>query len=448
MIRSQGFRFAAFAAAVLFALGGSAARADDAAGAPTFSKDVMPLLQEHCQSCHRPGEAAPMTLMDYKSARPWVKSIRKQVSEKVMPPWHADPRYGHFANDRRLSDAQIATFVQWADAGAPEGNPADLPPAREFVEGWGIGKPDLVLTVTEEQKVPATGIIPYRDLVFPPFPEDRWVSKLEIRPRNRNVAHHINVFRTLPGGDGKEEEFEQGQNEKGGKSKKEFVTGFVPGGIVTEYPEGTAVFWPKGTVIHLQAHYVTTGKEETDMPSVGFVFARKSVDKQVYNFLISNYGFTIPPGDPNFEVKATWRTPRDSAVTLIGTMVHMHLRGKDYSYNVKYPDGREDVLMAVPKYDFNWQMGYVYKDRPTLPPKTVVEGVAHMDNSPGNPFNPDPKASVKYGPQTFDEMVMGFVFYTKDNEHIAETTGKEHLGPLDAQVGGTQGASKSSGAGN
>ncbi|MBI3736846.1 cytochrome c, partial [Candidatus Sumerlaeota bacterium] len=400
----------------------------------TFSKQIAPLMQKHCQSCHRPGEAAPMSLLDYASARPYAKSIKKAVTERTMPPWHADPRYGTYSNDRRLSDDEIATLVKWIDAGAQEGNPADLPKPLEFVQGWGIGTPDLVVTATKPFNVPATGIIDYQNIVMPPFPEDRWVTKLEIRPSNRNVAHHINLFRLLPGMD---------ETKKG---NKEFVTGYVPGGIVTEYPEGTALFFPKGTKCVLQAHYVTTGKEESDQTSIGFIFARKPVEKQIYNVLISNYMFAIPPNDPNYEVKAQWQFREP--ITVIGCMVHMHLRGKDYMFRIKRPDGTEEIMTSVPKYDFNWQMGYHFKDRPRLPAKTVIEGIAHMDNSKENPFNPDPNATVRYGPQTYDEMVMGFVFYTKDEESLATTAGAKNLGPINPEVGQAEPKSESSGAGN
>jgi len=418
----------------------SSVRADDAAvGEVTYSRDIAPLIQANCQSCHRPGEAAPMVLMDYATTRPWAKAIKKSVADGSMPPWHADPNYGTFSNDRRLSAEQIAMVNKWVDSGSPEGDPKDLPKPIEWVEGWGIGTPDYVLTMAEPYHVPAEGIIDYQNLVMPPFPEDRWVKRLEVRPSNRNVAHHINVFRLLPNDDEKPEE-------KNKKEKKEFVTGYVPGGIVTDYPDGTALFFPKGTRIILQAHYVTTGKEEVDQTSVAFIFAREPVEKQIYNVLISNYMFAIPPGDPNYEVRAQWKFLEP--VTVIGTMVHMHLRGKNYTYTAKYPDGREEIVMAVPKYDFEWQMGYHFKDRPKLPARTIIEGVAYMDNSAGNPFNPDPTATVKYGPQTADEMVMGFMFYTKDGENLLDNDGAKNLGPIEPAVGQTTTEEKSAGAGN
>lgn len=414
----------------------AAARADDAASGPTFHGKIERLMQQHCQQCHRPGEAAPMSLLDYDSARPWVKSIKKALTEKTMPPWHADPNYGTFANDRRLSDEDIATFVKWIDSGAPAGDPAEAPEPLKFLDGWNIDKPDLLLTMTEPYKVAATGILDYQHFRLPPFPEDRWVTQIELRPSNRNVAHHINVFREVPGEDGK-------------KAQKEFVTGFVPGGIPTLYPKGTAQLFTKGTVLILQCHYITTGHEEEDQTTVGFVFAREPVEKQIFNTLISNYAFAIPPNDPNYEIRAVWKFREP--VTVIGTMVHMHLRGKDYLYKAKYPDGREEILMSVPKYDFNWQIGYHFKDRPQLPKGTIVEGIAHADNSTGNPFNPDPNATVKYGPQTSDEMIMGFMFWTKDADSLADNIGAQHLGPLsaDAKVGNTETPAEApAGAGN
>lgn len=392
-----------------------AARADEAAAPATFSEHVAPILQKNCQSCHRPGEAAPMSLLDYAGARPWAKSIKKAVQERSMPPWHAHPDHGTFANDRRLSESDIATLVAWVDAGAPEGDPAKLPAPIDFVEGWQIGVPDLVLQMENPYTAPAEGILDYQHIKLPPFPADRWVKKVEIRPSNRNISHHTNLFVKMPGDDSK-------------RSQRDFVTGYVPGGIAMELPDDYAVFFPKGMTSILQLHYVTVGREETDRTSVGFVFAREPVRKQVRNYLISNYFFKIPPGDPNYEVKAFWDVTQD--VTLIGTMVHMHLRGKDYLYEAKYPDGREEILMSIPKYDFNWQIGYHFKDRPKLPAGTRVTGLAHMDNSPENPHNPDPTAEVRYGDQTFDEMIMGFVFYTHDDEDLRETTGAINLGPL------------------
>jgi len=413
----------------------------------TFSKQIAPLLQKNCQNCHRPGEAAPMSLLDYQSARPYAKSIKKVVSEKAMPPWYADPNHGEFSNDRRLKQEEIDLFAKWVDAGAPEGDPADLPKPLEFLEGWNIGKPDFVLTLPKPITVPEKGIIPYHNIALAEFPEDRWVEKIEIRPQNRNIAHHINMFVKKPSA----REVSKEEVAKGGKKKEalgDFVTGYVPGGIVTEFPEGNAIFFPKGTRVTLQLHYVTSGKEESDQTSVGFVFARKPIEKEIRIALISNYFFAIPPGEPNYEVRANWKYTDD--VSLIGTMVHMHLRGKDYNFVAHYPDGHDDVLMGVPKYDFNWQLGYHFKNQPHLPAGTTLEGVAHMDNSPGNKFNPDPTATVKYGPQTADEMIMGFVFYTKDGEDLRSTTGKINLGPLPTEVGGGEKkpSAPAAGAGN
>lgn len=412
---------AIFGSIALLAASAQRVSADDNASAPvTFAKQVAPILQAHCQQCHRPGEAAPTSFLSHETTRPWAKSIKKAVTERTMPPWHADPHLGTFANDRRLTEQEIGTLVAWVDGGSPMGDAKDLPKPIEFLEGWNIAKPDLVLTMEKPYDVAATGILDYQHIALPLFPEDRWVTNIEIRPGNRLVAHHINLFVERPAPEGK-------------KPTREFITGFVPGGIPTNYPAGTAVFFEKGSKFILQAHYVTNGTAQTDQTSVGFVFSRQPVQKRIYNGLVSNYGFKIPPQDPNFEVRATLPVGGEP-ITLIGTMVHMHLRGKDYKFVAHYPDGREEPLMSVPKYDFNWQMGYVFKDQPKLPAGAKIEGIAHMDNSPGNPFNPDPTATVKYGPQTFDEMVMGFVYYTKDNESLAETLGKEHLGPLATPV--------------
>jgi len=418
----------------LIACGLLALAASASAQAVTFSKHIAPIFQAHCQQCHRPGEPAPMSLLDYESSRPWAKSIKKTVTARTMPPWFADPAHGTFVNDARLSEAEIATISKWVDGGAVEGNKADLPKPLVFSKGWAIGEPDLVLTVEKPYEIPAEGIIQYQEFWLV-FPVDAWVTKMEIRPSNRQAAHHINMYREEPLGNGK-------------YAFRDFVTGFIPGGGPTGYPSDIAVLMKKGTKLMLQTHYVTTGEATTDQTSVGFIFAREPVMKEMHLSMIGNYTFEIPPGDPNFEVQAKWTALQD--VEVFGAYAHMHLRGKDFKFIANLPDGQEKTLISIPKYDFEWQLGYIYKDRILLPKRTSVQAIAHLDNSAGNPFNPDPTATVKYGEQTFDEMMIGALFWTKVGEDLREGKGKEFLWTGPEKVGRSDSESEdvSAGAGN
>jgi mono/diheme cytochrome c family protein len=364
-------------------------------GAPTFTKNVASILHKSCAECHRPGGIAPMSLIDYKEVRPWAKSIRERVVDRTMPPWFADPKHGEFANDPSLTQAEIDTIRAWVDAGSPKGDDKDLPQAPKFVEGWTIGVPDEVLSMREEASIPAQGVVPYRYYSIPTnFTEDKWVQAIEIKPGDRRVVHHVIAMYTSSAAGG------NGVARAGG------LGGITPNKTGIVYPPGTARLIRKGANIILQMHYTTIGEATTDRTSVGLIFAKEPPKRVLGGGNVMNLGFVIPPGAPDHEVKAS-KTFQENTY-LIAMMPHMHVRGKDFTYTVTYPDGRSEIILHVPKYDFDWQLTYELK-RPLLLPKgTRLDCVAHFDNSIRNKFNPDPTREVRWGEQTWEEMMIGW----------------------------------------
>lgn len=392
---------------LLFAMVAAAASAPK----PTFTKDVAPILYSRCAECHRAGQVAPMSLLTFKEARPWAKSMREAVLKHTMPPWLADPRYGHFENDRRLAQHEIDTIVAWVDAGAVEGNPADLPALPHFEEGWTIGKPDVVIALDREMDVPAEGVVPYKYVrVHTNFTEDKWIQAAEIRPGNRSVVHHV-IVSSAPTG---EAGLDSGESARPGRAEK--LCGFAPGEQPKTYPPGTAKLVKAGSDFIFQLHYTPNGKAAKDKSYIGLIFAKQPAEKRALTGTAINASFRIPPGDGNYEVRSTFTAKDD--IRIIDLMPHMHLRGKDFKYTAFYPDGRSEVLLDVPRYDFNWQLVYRFQQPVLLPKGARLECVAHFDNSPNNKFNPDPTKEVKWGPQTFEEMMIGFFDYTDESQTV------------------------------
>lgn len=381
--------------------------------AVTYSRHVAPIFQRHCQECHRPGEAAPMPLFTYADARPWARSIRKHVESREMPPWHADPAHGSWQNARRMTEEEIQTVLSWVDAGSPEGDPKDLPAPRDFVEGWNIGKPDVVFKIPKEFRIKAKGEVPYQYYVVPTgFTEDRWVQAAEARPGNRAVVHHIIVFIQEP---------DQTGLGQGGNIWKSHLCGTAPGEGPDIFPPGTAKRIKAGSRLVFQMHYTPTGKEEVDQSLCGLVFAREPVRHEFRVQGIANERFVIPAGASAHEVKASYTLKDDS--TLWAFMPHMHLRGKSFRYDLVYPDGRREIALNVPRWDFNWQHNYIAKEPLKLPSGTRIECTAVFDNSSENKHNPDPTREVRWGDQTWEEMMLGFVSFTKDNRIIDAAEG-------------------------
>jgi hypothetical protein len=391
----------------------------------TFHKDVEPLLQARCQGCHRPGEAAPMSLVTYKDARPWAAAIKEAVLVRKMPPWFADAASGHFANDRRLSKDEIDTLVAWVDGGAKEGDPKDAPKPLEFTEGWVMGQPDLVIDMPEAYEVPASGTVEYTYFVAPTgFTEDRWVQQVEVRPGNKSVVHHIVMIVRPPGvkyvseapvgrayvPPKKETQHKPDTGQgilQGGQGGVEMVGVYVPGGLPYVLKPGQARLIPKGSDIIFQMHYTTNGKAAADRSRVGFIFAKEPPTERVVNAYVGNLNLHIPPQEANAQVSA--RVTFHEETQLLSMFPHMHVRGKSFEYRATYPSGETETLLTVPRYDFNWQLTYYLKEPKVLPKGTVIECIAHYDNSVNNPYNPDPKSDVYWGDQTWEEMLAGFV---------------------------------------
>ena len=384
------------AAAALLALPGVA----QAAGpdtAVTFTKDVAPIFYKSCAECHRPTMFAPMSLLTYEAARPYARSIKQKVVARQMPPWGADPAHGTFKNDPRLTQAEIDTITAWVDAGAPRGDDKDLPPLPQFVDGWTIGKPDAVFTMDEEFEIPASGTIPYKYFKVPTgLTEDKWIQAIEIKPGARAHVHHVIAF-TQPVG--------QPLN-AGGALGPTNIGGVTPNKPGLVFEPGIARRLRGNQDIVLQVHYTTNGKEAIDRTEVGIIYAKEPPTKLAAGGMALNPRFVIPANDGNYEVKATQAIAADTMLTSLTP--HMHVRGKDMTYIAHYPDGTSETLLSVPKYDFNWQITYQLAKPKLLPAGTKMEVIAHYDNSANNKFNPDPSQDVKWGDQTWEEMMIGF----------------------------------------
>jgi peroxiredoxin len=366
----------------------------------TYSKQISRIFQNRCVECHRAGEIGPFSLTSYDDAVGWAEMIDEVVREGRMPPWHADPKHGKFANDARLSDEEKEQIHRWVVAGAPEGNKADLPPPREFVEGWRIGTPDLVVKMSERPfQVPAKGEVSYKYFIVDPgFKEDKWIKAAECRPGNRAVVHHILVG-AAPG--------DVVRPRVQGEMHSEFLAATAPGARPLMLPDGLAKHIPAGSKLVFQMHYTPNGKAQEDLSSVGLIFADpKTVKRQVATHKAATRNFRIPPGDANYKVESDYTFAKDAL--LLALFPHMHLRGKSFSYTAHYPDGREEILLDVPRYDFNWQNSYEYPEPKQMPAGTKIHCVAHFDNSERNLANPDPTKVVRWGDQTWEEMMIGY----------------------------------------
>jgi hypothetical protein len=390
-----GFRLLAVAACA-----GSVFAASITTPAPTWSKDVATIFYQRCVECHRAGEVAPMSLMSYKDTRPWAKAIRERVLTRAMPPWLADPAHGTFRNDRRLSDREIETVKAWVDGGALEGDPSQTPPLPQFQTGWNIGQPDQVFNIGTDYDVPATGTVAYKYFRVPTnFTEDKWVQAAEIRPDKRNVVHHIIVFIQEP----ESKTFLDGQ-------RGTLLAGFAPGEPPLRFRPGTARLVKAGSTLVFQVHYTPNGTAAKDRSYIGLKFAPEPPEYRALTGFAINFGLKIPPGAENHEVRASWIAGEDVRIT--GLMPHMHLRGKAFQYTVVYPNGYKEILLSVPKYDFNWQLTYELAEPLDLPKGARIDCVAWYDNSPNNKYNPDPSKEVSWGDQTWQEMMIGWFTYT------------------------------------
>jgi len=387
--------FLALLVSIAFAGGLSAATLDE----PTYTGDVASILKQKCVGCHRPGEIAPMALRTYQEVRPWAKSIQRNVESKTMPPWHADPSVYAFRNDRSLSAAEIDTIVRWVETGAPQGDPSDSPTPPELPDSeWILGEPDFIAEF-EAVTIPAGGPDQFHDLVAKVMlPEDKWIVAVEVMPGNRKVLHHV-ITMQFKGFD---------INPAEG-----WLGAWAAGTEPMIFPPGTGRFLPAGSNLIGDMHYHPADTEEVDRTRIGLHFGDKDeVQKELANLWIMNQGFKIPAGASNYEVRSSYTIWQDGKI--MGLLPHMHYRGKDFTFTATYPDGRQEVLLSVPRYDFNWQTNYILDEPINVPAGTVIDCVAHFDNSTDNPVNPDPTKDITFGPESYDEMMIGFLDFVVD----------------------------------
>jgi hypothetical protein len=381
----------------------------------TYSKDVAPILQKNCETCHRTGEAAPMSLRTYKEVRPYAAAIKEAVALKRMPPWFADPHSGKFSNDRSMSEQEIKTITTWAETGAKEGNPADLPKPVAYLNGWNISKPDFEIEMAQDFHIPASGTLDYQYILIKGnFEKDTWISQAEVRAGNRALVHHVIAFVRPPNSKWMKDAIPGvpfvPKDGEGGSG--DFLAGYAPGFVPMMLPEGRAVMIKAGSDIVLQMHYTANGHEGIDRTKVGFVFAKGPVTERVMTLAATTNKFAIPAGDPNYEVDAAFEFGGDAKI--IGYIPHMHLRGKSFVFKASYPTGESETLLDVPHYDFNWQLTYYPAKDLAVSKGTKIECAAHYDNSVNNKNNPDATKVVKFGEQSWDEMMFGFFLVAFD----------------------------------
>ena len=402
----------------------------EAAAHPTYSKDVASILQKNCQECHRPGQVGPFALENYEQAKKRASDIASVVADRAMPPWKADPHVGvKFKDARTLSEHDIATVVAWAEAGAPEGNRADLPPPAKFSDDWQLGTPDLVVDIGADFQVPASGDDIYRCFVVPTHLEkDQYVTAVEYRPGNRRVVHHILAYVDISGKARERDQAEPGPGYTcfGGPGDPIHggLGGWAPGNQPSFLPDGIGRSLPKESDIIVQVHYHPQGKAETDRSRIGLYFARKPIKQVTHWGVVLNPGLELPPGQSNVEVKAAWEVPVD--ITAYSVSPHMHLLGRDMQISVKFPDGRVQDVINVPDWDFNWQITYQFEKPLDIPKGSVVFLVSHFDNSESNPRNPHkPPKLIKGGEATTDEMCIGFLGVTKTGQDLTKPGEKD-----------------------
>ena len=404
----------------------------------TFNKDVLPILQNNCQSCHRPGQVAPMSLLTYKDVRPWAKAIKAATVARKMPPWNADPRYGHYTNDRSLKQSAIDTLTKWVDAGAPEGDPNDAPAPKQWPSGdWEV-EPDIILDGPDFD-VPATGVVDWFWVAIPShFTQDTWITSMQFQPVDPAVVHHIGItfvphtpdvkynepiweriqrdadLITVPG-----QPFQQTVVTRLGLGGREQDT-YVPGHTISDYrPYNAARLIPANTDIYLNLHYTPNGTPIRTHVKIGFTVAKDPPKHQVLMVMVSGATdrehFRIPANDGN------WAAPVGEAtfvrdVEIISMMPHMHVRGKSMTYTLTYPDGKVEKILDVPHYDFNWQLKYDTSVK--VPKGSKLRVDAHYDNSANNKYNPNPNRDVYYGEQTWEEMMIGYVGVLVDDPKL------------------------------
>ncbi|HYM11562.1 MAG TPA: hypothetical protein VEU62_12565, partial [Bryobacterales bacterium] len=389
------------------------AAATAASAAPTFNKDIAPILYRNCVTCHRPGEVAPFSLLTYADASKRASLIARVTASRYMPPWRAEPGYGDFQDARRLSDADIATLEQWAGAGAPEGKAVGKPAPPHFTEGWQLGPPDLVVKMPEPFSVPADGPDVYQCFVIPlGLTEDKFVSAVEIRPGNRRVLHH-SIFYVDTRGTARAKDAADpapgyrcfgGPGFRGASS----LGGWAPGPVPRLLPAGVVHPLKQASDLVIQNHYHPDGKPETDQSTLGIYFSKTPPRETVFGIPLMQRDLYIPAGEKRYRAAASFTTPIE--IQAIGITPHMHLLGREMKVTATVPDGRVEPLIWIKDWNFNWQGQYRYKKAVTLPRQTRIDLEAWFDNSADNIRNPhDPPQPVRWGEQTTDEMCIAFI---------------------------------------
>ncbi|MFP6615189.1 MAG: alkyl hydroperoxide reductase [Candidatus Hydrogenedentota bacterium] len=385
-------RVLGFCFALVFVLAGSV-QAEKVA----YTKDVAPILYEKCLRCHRAGEMAPMSLRNYSEARPWAKAIKEKVVKREMPPWFADPAHGEFSNNPSLTEEEIATIVAWVDEGAVRGNPKDMPEYPGFTEGWQNGEPDQVILLPEV-KIPAEGSDIFPNLMFKAEVDDsRWIQSVEIRPTNREVAHHVVIFQNGFGG---------GTGMSGGF---DVLGTWAVGTEPSVYPEGMGRRIKNGQTLMANMHYHPNGTATTDVTKIGLYHGEGKLKNEITATLGGSFGFRIPAGAANHTEVESWHVAED--IKIISLFPHMHLRGKAMQFKAVYPDGKGKILLDVPAYSFDWQLFYYPKEPIVVPAGSKIEITAVWDNSEDNPNIPDPTRTVGFGLESTDEMMFGVFEY-------------------------------------
>lgn len=372
-------------------------REPDANATVTYSNQISRLLQKHCVDCHRPSEIGPFSLTDYAEVAGWADMILEVTDQRRMPPWHASPDHGQFANARRMTDDELGLIRQWVEAGAPEGNKADLPAPKTYTEGWQLSRePDVVVPMAAKPfPVPQEGEVRYQHFTMETnFTEEKWVQEMEVIPGNRAVVHHCIVFAAGPG--------EKFNGERG------FLAAYVPGLRQKPYPAGMAKRIAPGSKFIFQMHYTPNGTAQEDITKIGLVFADPAtVTHEVTTLSVVNPRINIQPLlDNQAFPTSTMTAPMD--LLMLSLSPHMHLRGKSFRYELSLPDGKQETLLDVPAYDFNWQTAYCLNEPRLIPKGAKIQGFGAFDNSPNNLANPDPKATVRWGDQSWEEMLLGY----------------------------------------
>jgi mono/diheme cytochrome c family protein len=391
----------------------------------TFYRDVLPILQGHCQVCHRAGGIAPMAFETYEETKRFAGAIRIATENRTMPPWFAERGIGHFSNDPSLSNQQIASMAAWVEANAPTGNPADAPAAKKWSGRWTIPEPDLTVEMKEGVRIPADGEVDYTYEIVPTnFKEGRWVQGSEILPGMPENVHHAVVYVRPEGSPwlrhaplGKPFTAPMLPTEEDRRdamwTDSDILLVYAPGSTPDNWSEGMAKYIPAGADLVFQMHYTTSGKAGTDVTRIGLRFAKEAPKKRVLTLQLTNDHFVIPPGVPDYRVEAWGTLPNDAL--LLSFFPHMHLRGKRFEYNLVGKDGISETMLRV-NYHFHWQMSYRLTEPLELKAGTKLQAVAWFDNSRGNPHNPDPDVAVRWGEQTSDEMMVGFFDVAVDRD--------------------------------